>query len=78
VELDVGDVVRPRRLPRRLEHTEPMALAGAPVGDFGHPGPPLLLPHNVVLAVRCRRRWKVGRARSTATRRAHGPPRRYG
>jgi hypothetical protein len=73
MELDVGDVVRPRRLACRLECTELVALAGVPVGDFGHPGPPLPLPHTVVLVVRCRRRWEVGRASSTAMRCAAAP-----
>jgi hypothetical protein len=46
----------------RRECTEPVALASVPIGDFGHPGHTLPLPHVVVLAVRCHRRWEVGRA----------------
>src|SRR4051812_1729781 len=61
MEDDVGDVVRPRCLPRRLEGAQPVALAG--VLD----GTPLPLPHAVVLVVRCRRWEDVPKPRSTAT-----------
>jgi hypothetical protein len=42
-ELDIGDVVRPRCLPHRLERTEPVGSAGVLVGDFCHPSPSPLL-----------------------------------